>query len=36
LFELLGIAVSILAVGYDATGSYSVFFVQESPEMIKY
>jgi len=28
--------VSILAVGEDATGSYSVFSVRESPELTKY
>jgi len=34
LREPLGIAVSILAE--DATGSYSVFSVRESPELTKY
>jgi len=32
----LGIAVSILAVGEDATGSYSVFSVRESLELTRY
>jgi len=32
----LGIAVSILAVGEDAKGSYSVFSVREPPELTKY
>jgi len=36
LLESLGIAVSILAVGENSTGSYSVFSVRESPELTKY
>jgi len=36
LFEPFGIAVSILAVSEDATGSYSLFSVRESPESTKY